>query len=538
MASNDKATIVNLFFWALPPLLSAILLAMAFPPFHVPLLAWVALIPLFVRIKHCHITSSFFAGCLFGMIFYMIFMGWTASIAEMNWARFIVLGLAMGGFFGLFSSLSSWLCLSLSRWSYLILPILWISIEYLRSHIGFLSHAFGILGYSQYSLLSVAWIASFTGVYGVSFIIVLCNAFLATIVWHAIRLKTQERKAMRQHTYQMLGVITVLGVLFYWYCPHTAIGQVNIDQDVLNVAIVQGNAQVDKYLDYSSYVDTVLPSYELLTRAVEKVSLVVWPSSSVPGILPTDDRMVRHLGRIAQEINAYLLIGAAGFDKFKPEQQERKRIANSAFLFSPSGRIDDRYDKIRLLPFDEYLPLRNIIPWPGWLVNLKMKDHYPGKELTVFMVGKALFGVQICFENMFPEQSRALVLKGASFLVGQTNESFTSSMSGLKQNLAYYVFRAIENRVPLLRSSTTGISCIIDADGRIVARNQDSEGRETGVSGAVTGQIMLNNKMSFYTQYGDVFSYVCIFLSLLFAAISGSRCAVRKLSWHLLKTGG
>jgi apolipoprotein N-acyltransferase len=149
-----------------------------------------------------------------------------------------------------------------------------------------------------------------------------------------------------------------------------------------------------------------------------------------------------------------------------------------------------------------------------------MTDRSPGKELTIFHAGPVRFGVQICFENMFPEQIRTLALRGVDFVVGQTNEAYTDSLAGHYQNLVYYVFRAIENRLPVIRSATTGISCIIDATGRIIASVQDASGSEVNVAGVATAQIALGGERSFYTRHGDLFAYVCIAVVTFLIAIA------------------
>jgi len=506
--------------WALPPTISAVLLVVAFPPFGWPIFAWIALIPLFLHLPHYKPLNGFASGHLFGTLFYMLLMGWTAEIADIHFHHFIFLGLVLGSFLGLYTGLATRLFFYFPKWSPLTLPALWVTIEYLRSHIGFLSQPFGILGYSQYQVLSVAGVSAYTGIFGVSFLLVASNALLASLIKPYAAFTLRKYSSARNSYRPIAPMAIVLLLLFGWPQLH-ARDKETTTLETLDVAIVQGNAQAHKELSQERYQEEVLPVYEQLTRSAEGAALVVWPSSSVPGVIPTDRAMTKRLAGLARETDSYLLIGAAGFDKFDAEQSRQKRIANSAFLFTPSGRMGGRYDKIRLLPFDEYLPARDLIPWPEWLISSETKDHSPGKELTIFDTGRARFGVQICFENMFPDQTRQLARKGAQLLVAQTNESYTNSMAGHLQNLPYYVFRAIENRIPVLRSSTTGISCIIDASGKIIGSVKDPSGREIDVAGVTKGRIVLSSDRSFYTRHGDLFTYVCIvtvasFLSLSF----------------------
>ena len=297
----------------------------------------------------------------------------------------------------------------------------------------------------------------------------------------------------------------------HFYASDIAASQPAQDARSIDVALIQGNALVTEKHGYETYLREVFPIYENLTvqAAAAGPTLVVWPSAAVPGVIPIDRKMVWRVGDIAGRNKVYLLIGASGLDKFDAEQVKENRVANSAFLFSPAGKIIGRYDKVRLLPFEEYLPGRDQITWPAWIVDPAMTDLYPGKELTLFQVGQVRFGVQICYENMFPDQARQLVLNGADFLVGQTNEFWTKSENAQYQNLAYYVFRAIENGVPVVRSSTNGVSCIIEADGRIVSSVKDHDGKEVNVAGFSVAKLNIGSKRSFYNQFGDLFSWLC-----------------------------
>ena len=156
---------------------------------------------------------------------------------------------------------------------------------------------------------------------------------------------------------------------------------------------------------------------------------------------------------VARKSSSFLLVGAGSYDKFNQKMREAQRVSNSAFLFSPQGKITGRYDKIRLVPFDEYLPLRGYMRWPSWITNSKMTDYLPGKKLTVFKMGQTRFGVLICWENLFPDLFREMTAKGVDFMVSMTNETFINipSPSAHYQMLAMNVFRAIENRVSILQ---------------------------------------------------------------------------------------
>lgn len=497
---------------ALSVIATSAMLTMMFPGVSWPALAWCALVPLFLMICRSGYRKAFLSAFLVGFIFFVCLMGWTIRLEELDLFSFIVLGVYLALFFGLFGALAKYFHNRFPLWDAVTFPSLWVSIEYLKTNIGFFSFTPGILGYSQYQELSIAGIASYTGVYGVSFAIVAVNGALTSIICNSTdqqKLRVFESNAPIRSILVPVGSFLALLVAF---------GAINIASyqpvqapQAINVALIQGNGVVTEKHGYEQYLREVFPKYKGLT--IQTVSaepkLVVWPSASVPGVLPIDRKMVNVIGELAQENGIHLLVGAAGLDKFNTEQARTQRVANSAFLFSPTGKIVERYDKIRLLPFEEYLPARNFISWPSWIVDPNMLDHYPGKELTLFHVGPASFGVQICYENMFPDQVRQLVARGADFVVGQTNEFWTKSEAAQYQNLAYYVFRAIENGVPVIRSSTNGVSCVIESNGRIVSSVKDHEGKEVNVAGFTTAQVNIGTEKSFYNHFGDLFAWAC-----------------------------
>ena len=203
-------------------------------------------------------------------------------------------------------------------------------------------------------------------------------------------------------------------------------------------------------------------------------------------------------------------MGGAGVEKRKARKKGQISFSNSEFLIAPNGRVAQKYDKIRLVPFDEYLPMEDKITWPEWITSLTF-SFVRGEEYTLFEVNGAKFGTPICWENLFSDLVRRFVKAGAHFMINVTNEGYTGRTSAPYQTLAMTVFRAVENRVPFLRAATTGISCYISPNGEIVERIQDSSGDDIFVSGILVKELPLHTgKKTFYTKYGDVFAFICI----------------------------
>jgi apolipoprotein N-acyltransferase len=174
-----------------------------------------------------------------------------------------------------------------------------------------------------------------------------------------------------------------------------------------------------------------------------------------------------------------------------------------------------RYDKIRLLPFDEYLPLRNYVRWPSWVVS-NITDHHPGKEMTIFTMKGVKFGVLICWEYMFPEQFRKMAALGVDFMVNMTNEGFTRTPEAHYQMLAMSVLRAVENNVSIARTASTGVSAIIEPDGRIRSRVHDHNLRDVDVEGYLVDEIPLSSQRTFYNRHGDLFVYILLGIFVIF----------------------
>jgi apolipoprotein N-acyltransferase len=178
---------------------------------------------------------------------------------------------------------------------------------------------------------------------------------------------------------------------------------------------------------------------------------------------------------------------------------------NSAFLIPPDGGVVQKYDKVHLVPYGEYVPLRAFFPFLGRLVE-GADDFRRGEHITPLPLGKHALGVLICYEGIFPRISRDYKRKGAGLLVNITNDAWFGMTSAPYQHLSMTVFRAVENRTFLLRSANTGISAIISPTGRIVKQTNLFERT------ALKGSIKFLDRKTIYTLYGDMFAYVCLIL--------------------------
>jgi apolipoprotein N-acyltransferase len=263
-----------------------------------------------------------------------------------------------------------------------------------------------------------------------------------------------------------------------------------------------------------------------MRSAESSPDLIVWPETAVPGKIPYNTHLVKRLASMARRSDAHLLVGSSGYEKFNAERGRSDRSANSAFLFSPEGEITGRYDKIRLVPFNEYLPLRSKLTWPAWIADQSMIDARPGEQLTVFEAGSLRFGVQICWENLFPDLFRKVAAQDVDFMVSMTNDNFTNAPAARYQMLNMNVFRAIENGVTIIRSSTSGVSAIILPNGEISVRLTDDDGKDLDVEGYVTAPLPTSTGRTFYNRHGDWFVALLAVL-LMFLIIAAAMVEYR-----------
>ena len=497
---------------------SSILLILIFPPYDYHYLAWAALVPLLLLIRQAGALRAFFYPLAAGVFFFSGHFWWD-GVDGFNPLNFGLVVFVSSVYLGIFGISAHYLDRINPRWNVLTFPAAWALLEYLRSHMGFLSNPSGLLGYTQYTTLTVAQVSAYTGVYGVSFLIVTVNSALAEIINSIIALRTvresREQLSWKEKMAPLAipaGVIIILTSSFVYGLASQVEKQ---PVRSLKAALVQGNVYW-KEDGVVTYRETIFQTHSQLTHdsARFKPDFIAWPESSVPGRIPADRTLVRLLSDLAKKADSFLLVGATGYDKNSAGKKRKKRsYANSTFLFSPEGKIIGRYDKIQLLPFNEFLPLRGWVRWPSWIVS-DGKDARRGNKLTVFDMGKAKFGVQDCWENLFPDQFREMAAKGVDFMVSMTNEGFTHTPAAHYQLLAINVFRAIENNVSIIRTASTGVSAIIGPDGGIIARVRDANGKDLDIEGYVVGDVPLTSKRSFYNRHGDWFVFT-LFIGLI-----------------------
>ena len=474
---------------------SALLLLLSYPPWDLSYLAWVALVPLLLAIQGRRPVESLLPGWFTGLLFFMGYFYWLSYPEGVTGFDYLLLGIYMGLYVGLFALVTAW---GLGRGISLALiaPLAWVALDYLRANAGFLGLPLAQLGHSQSQNLWVIQIADITGVYGVSFLIVMVNATLAELL--------RSRKLLVARYFVTLGCVVLVGAYGYYRLSETA------ESADIDVTVIQPNIPQDIKWDSARMREHLEKHASLsLAAASERPgSLIIWPESSVPGSI------LKHLGwhqlvaGVTRATGQHVLLGSSGGPKFGTRDIPGDKWLNSAFLVRPPGIITAQYNKIRLLPFSEYEPASSWIPWPARYAHAGNK-YLPGTEYSVFEVDGKPFSVLICWEAYFPALAREFVRHGAGFLVQMTNEAWFGDTAAPHQLLASTVFRAVENRVFVARSANTGVSGFINPLGRVVAR-VSVNGQDTFVEGYATHAVGMRRFETLYTRYGDVFAKTCL----------------------------
>lgn len=490
-------------------LLSSLLAILALPSFDYGYLAWFCLAPLLFGLRRGGILAGTGLGLLFGWTFGAATFSWLTVLSDMSIVRFCLLGSAFSVYYGVFGALYTLTSRRIGPWTILGGPALWVALEYTRANLGFLALPWNLLAHSQYRYLSVIQTADLTGVYGISFLLVLSNQFVSELG----DLVVTGKSHWRVHG---LALVVVLGaaLLYGWQTLGAAPGAT----EHVRVALVQANLSARSNMSSKEQM-AHLAAYDRLTReaAKERPALIVWPSSALPG--PMGFFLIRlYVENIAQRSGAHLLVGGAGGDKFAPPREGYLPYSNSEFLIAPSGTAQAQYNKIHLTPFNEYLPLNDRVGWPRWITTLQ-RSFVPGEAYTIFHVGQARFGSPICWENAFAGLFRRFVLDGANFMVSVTNEGAFGATAAPHQALAMNVFRAVENRVAIARAATTGVSAFIDSNGAIVSRVRDPAGKDVFVSGVLIWDVPLSERKTLYTLWGDVFAQAVAAMALVIVVL-------------------
>jgi len=495
-----------------PALLSGILLVFSFPTFNLYPLAWFALVPFIVSLYGKEPSNAFRQGLVLGVVYFFGTTYWIYhSISHYGGVPLIlslVTVLILSLYLGLYPSLFALLFSLKIRYSklpaFLLAPVLWVSLEYARAY-ALTGFPWSSIGYSQYQFLYGIQSADLTGIYGTSFLVVSCNGAIADIFITRKRLRDIPLFPVRM---TIIGIATI-ALLFlsnvvygYWRLHQDRPG------DPLKVSIVQGNIDQSKKWE-PAFQDEVINTYKNLTlqAAASSPQIVIWPETAVPFFFGYDAFHTQDLLNFQRRLNTYVLFGTVAV-KNPPSEGSPPQLMNSAVLLNKDGIVTYTYYKIHLVPFGEYVPLKSIFFFLDKLVS-GVGDFIPGKSYVRAQPPFGTFATFICYEIIFPGLVRKFYSKGGDFIVTITNDAWFGRTSGPYQHFSMAVFRAIENRKPLIRAANTGVSGFIDSNGKILAETP------LFTRDVMTREIKTDRSISVYSRFGDIFSYLCIVAALI-----------------------
>jgi apolipoprotein N-acyltransferase len=523
--------------------ISGVALGVAFPKFDLNLLAWVAFVPLLQAIEGEGMSRVFGYAWFQGLVCYVVSLYWIeftlhhfAGVNPILAAGPLVL---LAAIMALFSGLAIWAAefatLRLGLPIFITLPIAWPAVEWLRSFfpIGF---PWNLLGYTAYRNLDLIQFAEITGVYGVSALIVFFNAVVFVVMF--------GRHSRRVQTWS-LGTLTalMLAVLVFGTIRMNGL-EAQPPDGRMRVAMVQGNIPQSIKWD-PAFLDTSFSVYVEQTQQAARhhADLVIWPEAAAAFFFqPTalypprfaGDALYRdRLLKLAADTGDPILFGAPALG-VGPDGEIG--TYNRAYLVSAAGKVLAYYDKIQLVPFGEYVPMRSLV---GFLVDRIVHgfgDMIAGNVQTIFSVKGSRIGVLICYESIFPDLTRRAVKRGADVLVNITNDAWYGESSAPYQLLAMTAMRAVETKVPIVRVANTGISAVIDANGRITARTPLFK------RGTEIEDVSWHRRRTVYTIVGDLFSEVCFALTIVGVLLAilrggGSRTVASLVAGTLNRNG-
>ncbi len=490
---------------------SGALLALAFPIVDWGPVAWVALVPLLLAALGRGARPAFRAGWVAGFVFFIATLYWLVITigTYTNLSPLVSVGplTLLCAFLALGTGLVTAGCERARRHGLpltLVAPALWVVVEWVRTWIlgGF---PWVSLGYSQYRATYLVQFIELTGIYGLSALVVLVNV----VIYGAVR---QWLAGEVPNTRGMLAVTMLLVALVGWgYWRVGAIAELPA-KGSLRIGFIQGNVAQDVKWD-PAYQNSTIDHYERLTKEAvgEGAELVVWPETAAPFYFQEESELRGRIIDLARRLKIWLLVGSPAFSV----EGRTLRLHNRVYLVGPDGSAEQHYDKMKLVPFGEYVPLKSLFFFVDKVVE-GVGDFRAGETPVVFHTTRASFGTLICYEGIFSGLTRRFVASGANFLVNITNDAWFGRTSAPYQHLAMATLRAVENRVPLVRVANTGFSAMVDADGTIRWR--------TGLFETAwrVDTISWVGISTFYARFGDVFVYGCMLLVLV-AVVGGRR---------------
>jgi apolipoprotein N-acyltransferase len=504
-------------------------------------LAWFALVPLLGLVRSTASARRIgFAAWACGIVCYGPALQWLRVADERMYFTWAGLALYCSIFIPATIYVLRWFDRRIRLPLVLTFPLLWTALEYFRAHFG-TGFPWYFLGHTQHDFLAMIQVSDLAGAYAVTFLVAAVNATIFEWLYTAGRVRAffgLREPAPSVNRLRLLGQsVAVLALLaaalgYGLWC----LGQVDFASGP-RVALIQGNLpqriRNDASNDQEAAATNVLVHYRDLcdqaARAEPKPDLIVWPETSYPhewaDISPdlpearipdawrqseSESRDLAHA--IAKRWKTNVLLG---LNRAFLRADAPPRSYNSAILIDRDGRVLGHYDKIHCVPFGEYVPLREWLPWMNVFAPYDFEYSIsPGENLTRFALDGYHFGVVICYEDTDPYLARQYVRPNRAepavdFLLNISNDGWFDGSSEHEQHLAICRFRAVECRRAVARAVNMGISAVIDGNGRVIALPGPSPARSKKIAAVLTASIPIDQRTSLYARWGDWLPWIC-----------------------------
>ncbi|MCZ6603314.1 MAG: apolipoprotein N-acyltransferase [Planctomycetota bacterium] len=487
-------TIVSGVCWAIPFLFDAA------SPF-----VFVCLVPFLFLVVSRRYQGVVFSSYAVGVIYIALSVSWQSSI-------WLPLPLVCGLYFGLYVLLFGWALSRSLRHTRLPLsllcPALFIGMEFLRLYVSLFRSTWLHLAYPLHEWTSLIQISRWTGHFGVTAIILLCNVAVTEV---ALAVYEGRRLLSRRLILSFATATISLGIaLGYGGFRDTRAD----DQDGPTIAVVQPNLHISEIISHERWLVN-LDLYIQMTRdrGGDGIDLWIWPEAAYPGYLESSPAVIAAMKRLTRDLSTPILFGALGTRR----EGNEDRPTNTGFFSTPDEFYAGRYDKRVLVPFGETLPIIEMIPSLRRRVSalihkaIGFRPHIaPGEHADPATIRwgtrDVRFGALICYEVVMPDLARQSRSAGADFLVNISNEAWFPPKEQ-DQMIAMAKFRAVENGISLVRATTNGITCVISPRGEVIA----SLPRGRRQAEVMVQEVPLTSSgPTFYARWGDLFSVVVL----------------------------
>jgi len=491
---------------------AGVLFSLCMPPFNstlhpaftpMPLLAFAALVPFFFFATRRPRGRALIHTYIYCVTMSLAQYYWIGNVNVRGlWAIVLVgvvlISLAVGAYYFAAALALRFCARHIPRLYIIVFPALWVLIEYSRT-LSDLRFPWSLLGYSAMGILPIAQFSSVTGVWGLSFLIVLGNV----VLWELLRAIKQTKNFQKQWLACCAWAALVIGI-FIWGTFRMS-GD-HSDQKTSRVALLQ--SYMDQFNWAANSVDSAFTISEamVMEAAQDEPELMIFPESALHCYLAKRPEYSRKALSWAERANTPIFAGALHWEYAQSGSPDEYDVYNSAFLID-KGRLTP-YHKIILVPFSEIMPFQARFPIVS-RVNLGEAGFKQGDEEALFRINDNLeFAPYICYEIIFPSFVQRRLRESTNLLVNITNDGWFGRSSGPYQHAAMSQMRSIENGISLSRSANSGISMHVDPYGRIIARTGLYE------RAILTTDVPTYRIITFYSRFGDWFVTLCLFIAI------------------------